>query len=154
MDVNGAAYGHNLKTRHKIHTGSSTVCLIIPLISSEHFYSTKWGDTKKRSWTHNYQAQQLLLNFEHSSRYQSLAGREGWEIFFLSLHSFPWIKCSQQQHWLSTDWHPIRKGGWSIEILGGRKDLNKLTVLSSVTAVTCQFAVVPETPLSVSLRTY
>lgn len=42
------------RSGNKIHT-APTPCLVISLISSEHFYFSKWGDTKKKSCTwHNY----------------------------------------------------------------------------------------------------
>lgn len=133
--------------------------IVIPLICRKlfffFFYFSKWGDTlKKKKKSPTISSPAAFTELSHSSLYQSLAGREELGIFSLSRHSFSWIKCSQQRHWLSTDWHSIRRGGSSIQIRGGKKDLNKLTALSSITAETCQFAVVPETRLSVLLRTY
>lgn len=138
----------------------TTPCLVIPLILSEHFYIYLLLKMMRRH------KKKVLLDttisglgaFTELLTQQSLSvpGRQRGmgNLLSLSHHSFSWIKCSQQQHWLSTDWHSIRRGGSSIQIRRGRKDLNKLTVLSSITAVTCQFAVVPRTRLSVLLRTH
>lgn len=71
---------------------------------------SSWHKIKERlHLTQLFQAQQLLLNFHHTNRYQLLAGREGWQIF-LPLHSFSRKKKSG---------FGIGKGSAQIDILLG-----------------------------------